>query len=95
MQETVRTVVYEPSEDASVSRVPAGGDVPAMTSGRAVLVGRVDRYLAGLMAPSGSMREAYHSVAMKESVLEDAAAHRLADAGWIPKSSGKVAGAAP
>lgn len=53
----VRTVVYEPSEDAGAPSVSTAAKTPKITPGRAVLVGLVDRYLAGLMDPFVSLLE--------------------------------------
>ena len=55
----VRTVVYEPNEAPGAARMSTSGAVPKATPGRAVLVGLVERYLAGLMDPSVSLLEVH------------------------------------
>lgn len=55
----VRTIVFEPNEDPSTSKVSKAGAVPKATPGRAVLVGLIERYLAGLMDPSISLLEVH------------------------------------
>jgi O-acetyl-ADP-ribose deacetylase (regulator of RNase III) len=55
----VRTVVYEPNDEAGASQMSTAGEVPKATPGRAVLVGLIDRYLAGLMDPSVSLLEVH------------------------------------
>ena len=55
----VRTVVYEPNEEPGSARMSISGEVPKATPGRAVLVGLIDRYLAGLMDPSVSLLEVH------------------------------------
>jgi O-acetyl-ADP-ribose deacetylase (regulator of RNase III) len=53
----VRAVVYEPTGNPEVAKLATDGKVPNLTPGRAVLVGLVDRYLAGLMDPFVSLLE--------------------------------------
>jgi O-acetyl-ADP-ribose deacetylase (regulator of RNase III) len=55
----VRTVVYEPNENPAAAKMSTSGEVPKATPGRAVLVGLVERYLAGLMDPSVSLLEVH------------------------------------
>ncbi|MCC6643083.1 MAG: macro domain-containing protein [Deltaproteobacteria bacterium] len=55
----VRVVVFEPSGGADASAAAASRDVPAMTPGRAALVGLIDRYLAGLMDPAVTLLEVH------------------------------------
>lgn len=53
-----RVIVYEPNGKMD-GRAVASRDVPAMTSGRAALVGLVERYLGGLMDPFVSLLEVH------------------------------------
>lgn len=53
----VQVVVFEPNDDPSTSKMSTVGEVPKATPGRAVLVGLVERYLAGLMDPAVSLLE--------------------------------------
>jgi O-acetyl-ADP-ribose deacetylase (regulator of RNase III) len=55
----VRAVVYEPNENPAAEKMSTAGEVPKATPGRAVLVGLVERYLAGLMDPSVSLLEVH------------------------------------
>lgn len=55
----VRTVVYEPNETSATSKMSTRGKIPKTTPGRAVLVGLIERYLAGLMDPSVSLLEVH------------------------------------
>jgi O-acetyl-ADP-ribose deacetylase (regulator of RNase III) len=55
----VRIVVYEPNDDGDATRMATSRGVPKATPGRAVLVGLVERYLAGLMDPSVSLLEVH------------------------------------
>lgn len=52
----VRVVVFEPLPKATPEAVPAG-EPPAMTPGRAALIGLIDRYLRGLMDPFVTLLE--------------------------------------
>lgn len=55
----VKVIVYEPQRDADPQARSSGRGVPAMTPGRAALVGLMDRYLAGLLDPSVSLLEVH------------------------------------
>lgn len=55
----VRTVVFEPTAAAGVAQVPKARKIPEMTPGRAVLVGLMDRYLAGLLDPFVTLLEVH------------------------------------
>lgn len=55
----VRVIVFEPHGDSGTADVARSRDVPAMTPGRASLVGLIDRYLAGLMDPVVSLLEVH------------------------------------
>lgn len=55
----VRALVFEPNDDGPADRMSTAREVPKMTPGRAVLVGLVERYLAGLMDPSISLLEVH------------------------------------
>jgi O-acetyl-ADP-ribose deacetylase (regulator of RNase III) len=55
----VRVLVFEPNAEAATSRMSKVGEVPKATPGRAVLVGLIERYLAGLMDPSISLLEVH------------------------------------
>lgn len=55
----VRIVIYEPHEDAGVAKMSTASKVPKATPGRAVLVGLIERYLAGLMDPWVSLLEVH------------------------------------
>jgi O-acetyl-ADP-ribose deacetylase (regulator of RNase III) len=55
----VRVIVFEPDEKAAASGMSKASEVPKATPGRAVLVGLVDRYLAGLMDPFVSLLEVH------------------------------------
>jgi O-acetyl-ADP-ribose deacetylase (regulator of RNase III) len=55
----VRVIVYEPNREAN-GQVPArAAKPPAMTPGRAALIGLVQRYLAGLLVPFVSLLEVH------------------------------------
>jgi O-acetyl-ADP-ribose deacetylase (regulator of RNase III) len=54
----VKVVVFEPHQ-APAPRTTRARKVPAMTPGRAALVGLMDRYLAGLLDPSVSLLEVH------------------------------------
>jgi hypothetical protein len=54
--EDVKVIVFEPERGTNTQTQPVG-HVPAMTPGRAALVGLMDRYLAGLLDPSVSLLE--------------------------------------
>jgi O-acetyl-ADP-ribose deacetylase (regulator of RNase III) len=53
----VRVIVFEPA--GAPARLAKSGKVPAMTPGRAALVGLMDRYLAGLLDPFVSLLEVH------------------------------------
>lgn len=53
----IHTIVYEPLSLPKPEVVEIMKDVPAMTAGRAALVGLIDRYLAGLMDPFVTLLE--------------------------------------
>lgn len=55
--EGVRVIVFEPARSAERGR--PGREVPAMTPGRAALVGLMDRYLGGLLDPWISLLEVH------------------------------------
>ena len=55
----VRVVVFEPSDDAAASRMSKAKEILKATAGRAVLVGLMQRYLAGLMDPVVSLLEVH------------------------------------
>lgn len=55
----VRTLVFEPNDQALSDKMPKTKDVPKMTPGRAVLVGLFERYLAALMDPAISLLEVH------------------------------------
>lgn len=55
----VDAVVFEPGSGPVDGRANRSSDVPAMTAGRAALLGLMDRYLAGLMDPSISLLEVH------------------------------------
>ena len=54
----VKIVIFEPSGVPADGRVNRFKDVPEMTTGRAVLVGLLDRYLQGLLDPFVTLLEA-------------------------------------
>ena len=55
----VRITVYEPHSEATPISATRAAAVPAMTPGRAALVGLMDRYLAGLLDPFVSLLEVH------------------------------------
>ena len=55
----VDVVVFEPGSGPADGRVNRSRDVPTMTSGRAALVGLLDRYLRGLLDPFVTLLEAH------------------------------------
>ena len=55
----VRVVVFEPQAASEPDRVPGARKIPAMTPGRAALVGLMDRYLAGLLDPFVTLLEGH------------------------------------
>jgi O-acetyl-ADP-ribose deacetylase (regulator of RNase III) len=58
----VRVVVFEPAAGPVAVRSQRARKVPAMTPGRAALVGLMDRYLRGLLDPSISLLEIHKLV---------------------------------
>jgi O-acetyl-ADP-ribose deacetylase (regulator of RNase III) len=57
--ENLRVIVFEPNEATSARAMSTAGEVPKATPGRAVLVGLVERYLAGLLDPFVSLLEVH------------------------------------
>jgi O-acetyl-ADP-ribose deacetylase (regulator of RNase III) len=55
----VRAVIYEPDPDAAPARLPITRDAPAMTPGRAVLLGLMDAYLAPVADPFITLLEVH------------------------------------
>jgi O-acetyl-ADP-ribose deacetylase (regulator of RNase III) len=55
----VRVLVYEPAGAPAPAEMTRSTDPPKMSPGRAVLVGLIERYLAGLMDPSVSLLEVH------------------------------------
>jgi len=55
----VHVVVFEPHESVKSEPKRRAGKAPAMTAGRAALVGLVSRYLAGFMDPSVTLLEVH------------------------------------
>lgn len=55
----VQVTIYEPTGAPEVARQATTGEVPKVTPGRAVLVGLMERYLAGLMDPWVSLLEVH------------------------------------
>jgi len=55
----VRVLVYEPSGSPSAAAMTRSTEPPKMTPGRAVLVGLMERYLAGLLDPFISLLEVH------------------------------------
>jgi O-acetyl-ADP-ribose deacetylase (regulator of RNase III) len=55
----VHAVVFEPTPTSETAPVPKARKIPAMTPGRAVLVGLMDRYLAGLLDPFVTLLEVH------------------------------------
>ena len=55
----VDVVVFEPGSGPADGRVNRSRDIPTMTSGRAALVGLLDRYLRGLLDPFVTLLEAH------------------------------------
>ena len=58
----VQVIVFEPQASAAPAVAPRRGKVPAMTAGRAALIGLMDRYLAGLLDPFVSLLEVHKLV---------------------------------
>ena len=57
--EGVRVVVFEPHSDSEPAASYRAAEVPKMTTGRAVLVRLMQRYLSGLLDPSVSLLEVH------------------------------------
>jgi O-acetyl-ADP-ribose deacetylase (regulator of RNase III) len=55
----VRVLIYEPSGAPVAAQMTRASDPPTMTPGRAVLVGLMERYLAGLLDPFVSLLEVH------------------------------------
>lgn len=55
----VRVVLFEPRGAPAARAMPRSREVPAMTPGRAALVGLIERYLGGLMDPFVSLLEVH------------------------------------
>jgi O-acetyl-ADP-ribose deacetylase (regulator of RNase III) len=55
----VKVILFEPHGTPAVGQVVRKGKAPAMTPGRAALVGLMDRYLAGLLDPFVSLLEVH------------------------------------
>ena len=55
----VRVVIFEPGGGPADARANRSSDIPEMTSGRAALVGLMDRYLRGLLDPFVTLLEAH------------------------------------
>ncbi len=47
----LKAIVFEPSDSLADTKVNRSTDVPAMTAGRATLIGLMDRYIKGLLDP--------------------------------------------
>jgi O-acetyl-ADP-ribose deacetylase (regulator of RNase III) len=57
--EDVRVILYEPSPQSNVQASARAAKPPAMTSGRAALIGLVQRYFAGLLDPYVTLLEVH------------------------------------
>lgn len=55
----VEVLVFEPLGTSATARISTSREVPKMTPGRAVLVGLIERYLAGSMDPFVSLLEVH------------------------------------
>jgi len=55
----VKVLLFEPSGRPDPTAMAKGKEVPNLTPGRAVLIGLIERYLAGLMDPSVSLLEVH------------------------------------
>ena len=53
----VDAIVFEPGEAPEPAAMPKSAEAPAMTEGRAALIGLMDRYIRGSMDPSISLLE--------------------------------------
>ena len=52
-------IVFEPIDSLTDTKVNRSTDVPAMTTGRAVLIGLIDRYIRGLLDPFITLLEVH------------------------------------
>ena len=55
----LKAIVFEPSDSLADTKVNRSTDVPAMTAGRATLVGLMDRYIKGLLDPFITLLEVH------------------------------------
>ena len=55
----VKVVIFEPGGGPTDGRANRSSDVPKMTTGRAALVGLIDRYLGGLVDPFVTLLEVH------------------------------------
>jgi O-acetyl-ADP-ribose deacetylase (regulator of RNase III) len=55
----VQVVIYEPDPAAAVRPKTSAAQPPAMTAGRAALIGLIQRYLAGLLDPTVTLLEVH------------------------------------
>lgn len=55
----LKAIVFEPSDSLADTKVNRSTDVPAMTAGRATLVGLMDRYIRGLLDPFITLLEVH------------------------------------
>jgi O-acetyl-ADP-ribose deacetylase (regulator of RNase III) len=67
----VRVLVYEPSGAPDAKDMRASAAVPNMTPGRAVLVGLIERYLAGLLDPFVTLLEVHKLLYFVQEAGED------------------------
>ncbi len=66
----VQVVIYQPGNQGSKRAMTVSRDVPAMTTGRAALVGLIERYLGGLMDPFVSLLEVHKLMYFMQSAGE-------------------------
>ena len=55
----LKAIVFEPTDSLSDAKVNLSTDVPAMTAGRAALIGLMDRYIKGLLDPFITLLEVH------------------------------------
>ena len=55
----LKAIVFEPSDSLADTKVNRSTDMPAMTAGRATLVGLMDRYIKGLLDPFITLLEVH------------------------------------
>lgn len=67
----VKAVVFEPSGAPDPAVMARTKEVPTMTPGRAALIGLVERYLTGLMAPFVSLLEVHKLMYLMQEAGED------------------------